>query len=312
VQDLREEQRVGLASLEAVTTLLQRRRSAHPTAGLYEAAEPQWWWSVPRPTDNLGQLFWFDDHGRPEAAILMADFSKAGSALYDEVTICPFFMPDASTEQVAYVVECGLTLAGEYGFASVDLEVDQSDDVMHEVLASHGFTTKEADVMAEAWMSAGARSEVSVLHDGYRLTSRAETTHRAHHINERNPAFVEERLSETSLYRPDLDLVILDSDDNYADDNYAAYGLFWFDPETATGVVEPMRTKDEHQRRGLARHVLTAGVDLLVKAGAERISIGYEPANPASGHLYRSVGFEPIKKTDLLSGPTAAGASASS
>ena len=305
MENLREEWLVGFAALEAVTTLLQRNRKAHPTAGLYEAAEPQWWWSTPRRTDSLGQLVWFDDQGRPEAAVLMVDFSSRGSALYDEVTFCPLFMPDAHPDQVAYAVKRGLALAKEHGYASVALEVDQSDDLLNDVLANHGFTVKEKDALAEAWMSADARSEVSKLHDGYRLTSRAEMTPRAHHMNERNPDFVEERLLETSLYRPDLDLVILDSDNNYA-----AYGIFWVDPETATGVVEPMRTKDEHQQRGLARHLLTAGADLLDKAGAERISIGWEPDNPASGHLYRSVGFEPTKNTDLLSGPTDSGVSA--
>lgn len=299
MQHLREEQLVGLEALEAVTTLLQRRRRAHPTAGLYEAAELQWWWSLPRRTDSLGQLVWFDEQGQPEAAIVIADFSDGGSALYDEVTICPLFLPGASPERVAHVVERGLAHAKENGFASVELEVDQSGDVLHEVLAGHGFTVQEENVLAEAWVSAESCSGVSKLHDDYRLASRAEMTPREHHMNERNPAFVEERLLETSLYRPDLDLVILDSDDNYV-----AFGMFWFDPETATGVVEPMCTKDEHQRRGLARHLLTVGVDLLVKAGAERISIGYEPGNPASGHLYRSVGFEPVKVTDLLSGPT--------
>ena len=127
-------------------------------------------------------------------------------------------------------------------------------------------------------MSAGARSEVSPLHDAYRLSSRAETLHRAHHMTERNPVFVEERLHQTSLYRPDLDLLVLDSEDNLA-----AFGLFWFDPETATGLVEPMRTKAEHQRRDLARHILTSGVDRLAAAGAERIKIGCEPANPRLG-----------------------------
>ena len=146
-------------------------------------------------------------------------------------------------------------------------------------------------------MSAGVGSEISPLHEGYRLAPRAETMHRPHHMSERNGASVEERLLQTSLYRPDLDLVILDSDDNHA-----AYGLLWYDPETSTGVVEPMRTKDEQQRRGLGRHILTAGVDLLAKAGAERISIGYEPDNPASGQLYRSVGFEAVTQTDLFSG----------
>ena len=299
VHNLREEQRSGLAGLQAVTALLQRRRNAHPTYGLYEACELHFWWSKPRSTDSLGQLVWFDEHGRPEAAAVMADFTDGGSLLYEDVTFLPLFMPDSSPELVAHVVERGLALAADHGFPSVELEVDKADDVMHGVLASHGFTIKEEDILAEAWMSTDTRPQISTLNDGYRLVSRAETTPRPHHMTERNPAFCEDRLLETSTYRPDLDLVVLDRDDNYA-----GHGLFWYDPITATGVVEPMRTKDEHQQQGVARHILTAGLDRLANAGAERVSIGYEPANPASGHLYRSVGFEPIKYTDLLSGPT--------
>jgi RimJ/RimL family protein N-acetyltransferase len=104
------------------------------------------------------------------------------------------------------------------------------------------------------------------------------------------------RLRQTSLYRPDFDLVVHDSSDSVA-----AYGLFWYDPETATGLVEPMRTEDDHQRRGLARHILTTGLDLLAEAGAQRIKICYEPNNPASGSLYLSVGFEPHRQTVLFS-----------
>lgn len=107
---------------------------------------------------------------------------------------------------------------------------------------------------------------------------------------------VEQRLLQTSLSRSDLDLAVCDHDDNMA-----AHGLFWFQPETATGVVEPMRTGDDHQRRGLARHILTTGIDLLAEAGAERISIGFELDNAASSHLYLSVGFEPHRQTDVFS-----------
>ena len=84
----------------------------------------------------------------------------------------------------------------------------------------------------------------------------------------------------------------------------AAYGLFWYDPATATGLVEPMRTEDDHQRRGLARHVLTAGLDRLAGAGAARIKICFEPDNPASGPLYRSVGFVPDRATVVFAGRT--------
>ncbi|MDH3261465.1 MAG: hypothetical protein OEM84_10910 [Acidimicrobiia bacterium] len=72
MRGMREEHRVGIYYLEAVTALLRRVRTAHPTKGLYQAAELQWWWSIPRRTDSLGQLLWFDDEGRPEAAAIMA------------------------------------------------------------------------------------------------------------------------------------------------------------------------------------------------------------------------------------------------
>ena len=112
----------------------------------------------------------------------------------------------------------------------------------------------------------------------------------------RNHPDLEQRLHQTSLYRPDLDLVVHDGRDRVA-----AYGLFWYDPATATGLVEPMRTEDEHQRRGLARHILTTGIDQLAEAGAVRIKICFEPGNPASSSLYLDVGFEPDRQTVVFS-----------
>lgn len=50
--------------------------------------------------------------------------------------------------------------------------------------------------------------------------------------------------------------------------------------------------------------MLTASVALLAGAGAERIKTVYDPDDPASGHLYRDVGFEPHRYSDVLAGPT--------
>lgn len=289
----REQPLSGLAHLEAVTALLQRIRSAHPTAGLWEAADRQWSWRTPRSTDDLLQLYWFDDDGEPVAAVIMTDSVQG-------VGFDPIFMPDTTPAQVAHVVDRGLGHAAECGIDEVHLEVDRTDDVLRGVLFDHGFTVKE-DGAVEAWLSADARPEISPIPEQYRLSARADSMRGPHHMTsaERNHPDIEERLQQTSLYRSDLDLVVHDPHGSVA-----AYGLFWHDPATATGLVEPMRTEDDHQRRGLARHVLTAGVGLLVWAGAERIKIVYDPANPASGHLYRSVGFEPHRHTDLLAGPT--------
>ena len=284
---MQEQHRVGIHYLQDVTVLLQRIRSAHPTAGLYEAADLQWSWRTPRATDNVPQLFWVDHLGRPEAAVI-------ATAWGDRIALDPIVMPHATPDWVAHVMQRGLAHAAESGFEAVGLEVDSADAVLRELLIGQGFHV-EGDGVVESWLAADARPAVSPLHEDYRLFSRLDTLPRPHHMVQRSGPDVETRLRQTSLYRPDLDLVVLDRDDQVA-----AYGLFWFDPATATALVEPMRTEDDHQRRGLARHILTAGVDLLAEAGATRIKICFEPDNPASGKLYRSVGFEPVKQTVIF------------
>ncbi len=291
----REQHLVGRDYLTAVTVLLQRVRSAHPTAGLYEAADLQWWWRTPRSTDNVPQLFWFDHLGRPEAAVIATDWG-------DRIALDPIVMPDATPDWISDVMERGLAHAGECGFEAVSLEVDPAGDVLRNVLIGHGFGIDEGGIV-EAWLEAKVRPEISELNEDYRLFGRTDTMQRPHHmINAtRNHDDIEARLHQTSLYRPDLDLLVLDRRDSVA-----AYGLFWFDPDTRTGLVEPMRTDDDHQRRGLARHLLTTGIDRLAAAGAERIKICFEPDNPAARALYLSVGFEPDRQTVVYSGPAGA------
>lgn len=293
------QQLVGLDYLHAVTTLLQRSRLAHPSHALYEAAELQFWWNKPRRSDDLGQLFWFDDDGQPVAAAIMVDFTGGPSILYKQVTFCPFVMPDTPPDQIAHILDRGLAHAAENGFESVEIEVGNIDEVMKGLLSDRGFQMTDENMLVECRMDADARAEVSSLHEGYRLASRAELSDRPHHMAERNGPDLEERLNQMTLYRSDLDLAVFD-----ADENLAALGMFWYDPTTSIGVVEPMRTMDDHQQKGLARHILTAGLDRLAKAGATRLAIGYDPSHPASGHLYRSVGFVPGETTDLWSGPT--------
>ena len=302
---MREAYRVGHHYLEAATVLLHRIRKAHPTAGLLEAADLHWWWRAPRSTDTHRQLFWFDDLGRPEAALIATDWS-------DGIALDPIIRPDATPDQIAHVIERGLAHASETGFVDAEFVVDRADAVMQEVLAGHGFAIENDGTQASsaglsvvtAWLAEDVRPQISPLHEDYRLLSRLDTKQRPHHMAPRSCPEVETRLRQTSLYRPDLDLLVLDRRDAVA-----AYALLWFDPDTATGLVEPMRTEADHQRRGLARHLLTAGIDLLAGAGATRFKLCFKPDNEAARSLYLGVGFEPDKQTVMLS--RRAGASAS-
>jgi GNAT superfamily N-acetyltransferase len=289
-----EEVLVGLEYLDAMTALLRRVRLADPDWGTYEAAELQWFWTTPRSTDSLGQLFWFDDSGRPLAAVAVLDFGDGMSLVYDAPTLVVVVMPDATPDWVRHVVERGLAHVAEAGIDSISVEVERNEHALRDALFAHGFTVT-GEALIGCRLDAAARPAVSPLAEGYRLRTRRDTADRPHHMADaRRPQF-EERLAQT-MHRPELDLTVIDSNDEPV-----AYGIFWYDSETSIGLVEPMRTHDEHQRRGLARHVLTAGVDLLAAAGAARININFEPDNPASGALYQSVGFRPAWRTDIFS-----------
>lgn len=57
----------------------------------------------------------------------------------------------------------------------------------------------------------------------------------------------------------------------------AGYSLYGFDPVTKVGLVESVRVEDGYQRRGLARAMLTVGIDRLAMKGAHRVKLGTEP-----------------------------------
>ncbi len=100
----------------------------------------------------------------------------------------------------------------------------------------------------------------------------------------RNGEQVEARLDQCSLYDPALDLAA-----ETADGQVGGYALFWFDPVTQVGLLEPMRVEDRFQRRGLARAMLAAGLDRLAARGARRLKVSY--ATDAARALYVGAGF---------------------
>ena len=173
------------------------------------------------------------------------------------------------------------------------------------MLVGHGFAIEE-DGLVETWLAADARPEISPLHDGYRLSSRLDTMHRPHHmINaKRNHPDVEARLRQTSLYRPDLDLVVHDSRDGVA-----AYGLFWYDPDDRHRVSSnPCAPRTTTSDEGSPVTSSPPASTCSPRPAHARIKICYEPDNPASRDLYLSVGFEPDRQTVFFSRRTSGGA----
>ena len=269
----------GRTRLEAVSTLLQRRRNAHPTVGNFEAADLQWWWRTPRTTDNQPQPCWFDADG-PIAAVTATQWREG-------VGLDVHVLPSLADEDVAHVWAAAFDLVA--GEAQVFAWCPDDDSLAASLLADHDYVLVD-DGDISGWMAAADAPPVSLLADGYRLQSRADRPDSPHPFVARNGPDVEARLRQTSLYRPDLDLVVVTEADECA-----GYALCWYDPVTKTGLVEPMRTEDDHQRRGLARHLLTFGLGRLVDLGAVRFRISWEADNPAAS-FYPDVGFIPSQR----------------
>ena len=100
----------------------------------------------------------------------------------------------------------------------------------------------------------------------------------------RNGPDVEALLRQTTLYDPLLDLAVL-----APNGSVAGYSLFWYDPVTGVGLVEPVRVEDEHSGRGIGYAMISAGLDRLARAGAAVLKIGWESAR--AGELYTRLGF---------------------
>jgi GNAT superfamily N-acetyltransferase len=276
---LRERRVSGVDYLALVTDLLQSARRRAPHAGLWEAADMQWWWRRDQHQDAAAATFWLNE-GQPVAAVITTDWgSRVG---IDILRIDP-----ASNELLDVVWPRAMERVAELADSTVEMLIDEADSTLAAALDRAGFVASDhTDVTT--WMAAVDRPAVTPPPSGFDLVSRDQVGDRPHHMIARNGDAVGQRLAECSLYRADLDLVVYD-----ADGTVAAYGLFWADPRTGVGLVEPMRTEDPFQRRGLARAVLTAGLDRLAAAGCERLKVSYEPDNAASRHLYLTTGFTP-------------------
>jgi predicted N-acetyltransferase YhbS len=264
----------GLKYLALATELLQRARLADPEAGVWEAADLQWRWRTPRRSDAIDQLFWIDDEG-PVAGVVI---TEGGSAWGCDLIV----VPGVTTIPLSALWGRAVEIVDALAIGSVDVLVDNDDAELVDLLTSSGFVVGEED--GTAWMDAQERADVTPLPEGFVLVDRAVETTRPHPMRHRNGEQVEGRLRQCSLYDPALDLAV-----ETADGQVGGYALFWFDPVTQVGMLEPMRVEDEYQRRGLARAMLTAGLDRLASRGARRLKVSY--ATAAARSLYLGAGF---------------------
>lgn len=268
----------GLEALELSTRLLQRSRLADPNGGIWEAADVQWWWRRPSRSDDIAKPFWLDDDGPVAGVLLSADGAEA--------QIDPVVLPGAVDLEVVFAaaLETGRTHAP----AGFEIPVGGDDAALRQLAADAGLTAGYND--STAWLRTEDRGEVRPLAAGFTLVDRGRRADVPHPMRKRNGDGVAERLAQCSLYDPELDLAV-----ESADGRSAGFALFWADPVTKVGLVEPVRVEEDFQRRGLASALVSAGVGRLAARGMQRVKVSF--GSEIAGATYTGVGFRPISTT---------------
>jgi mycothiol synthase len=67
--------------------------------------------------------------------------------------------------------------------------------------------------------------------------------------------------------------------------------VFWIDQRNRLGHPEPVGTRPDFRRRGLARSVLSHAMERMRAAGMDSVSLTYDADNLAARRLYESLGF---------------------
>jgi predicted N-acetyltransferase YhbS len=268
----------GLERLTAVTTLLHRIRLQEPRAGVWEAADLQWWWRRPRASDAVPTPVWFDDADQPIAAAVLTEWPHAWWLDLIRLPGLPVSLDDL-------VGPAWAQLERRDGSPAIEALVLADDVELGAWFEGRGFAA--TDESWSGWQAAADRPAVAALPTDYQLVDRAVRgvdVAPEHPMVARNGPDVEARLRQTTLYDPRLDLAVL-----APDGSVAGYALFWRDPVTGVGLVEPVRVEDEHASHGIGYAMISAGLDRLAKAGAATLKIGWE--SERAGRLYTRLGF---------------------
>ena len=117
---------------------------------------------------------------------------------------------------------------------------------------------------------------VRALGDGLELLERCYASGLGFHkgdikiaVDNRNDPTWYRNIQTAPLYRRDLDLVAV-----APIGSIASFTTIWFDDVTRSAYFEPVATVPAHQRRGLAKAVMTEGLRRLKRMGAMIAFVG--------------------------------------
>lgn len=214
---------------------------------------------------------------------------------------------DADIAVRAVLLQEALDIAArlaEYGDTlsrGLRIECAEGDDEFAALLGRNGFVL-DGDQVGEVNQRSLDALPAATLPDGYRfaavddalLDDRIEA-HRAAFAPSALEISGYRRLRTTPPYRADLDRAVV-----APDGRVAACCICWYDEPSGWGLLEPVGTRPEFQRRGLGAAVCLDALHHLRAAGAHSVQVGCERGSAGSA-TYHSIGFETVRLLHLYS-----------
>jgi ribosomal protein S18 acetylase RimI-like enzyme len=162
-----------------------------------------------------------------------------------------------------------------------------------EVLAERGWTATDT-VLTQYLQPLDTDLDPPRVPEGFTLRPLRGASDVPARVEVHRAAFAPSQMSEAKYgillaqehYAFEHDLVV-----EAPDGSFAAFAMCWVDRAGSIGEFEPVGVHPDHQRRGLGRVVMRAGLRLMREAGLRDAMVFSLRSNQASEALYRSAGF---------------------
>ena len=199
------------------------------------------------------------------------------------------------------------TSTGDSPASTLGAQALESDTELTSYLTSHGFSRTEsfyvhmrreldgeipAPALPEGWTARHVGDE-----DEWQ---RRVDLHREVYHPSRVTLEAYRRLRRAALYRPELDLVVVSPEGEFA-----SYCICWYDPQTRIGEFEPVGTRAAFRRRGLGKALMYEGQRRLRALGARTAIVLTNGDNIPAIPLYQSAGFRIEEREYLYKRPLA-------
>ncbi len=242
---------------------------------------------------TLEQVAWLWESAGDLVGFVMPDGGPGEAHL----CVHPDWEIGALEQEMLDVAEQHLASTGPHGACRLTVWSPRQNALRRQLLAERGYGSaaepefqwrRRLDMpIPEAPLAPGY--VIHPMGDGQELADRCYASGLAFHPDDLSIALENRRdvswyrnIQNAPLYRRDLDLVAL-----APDGSVGAFATLWFDDATRSAYFEPVATVPAHQRRGLAKAVMTDGLCRLQRMGALTAFVcGY---GAAANALYRSV-----------------------